>query len=101
MPGPRRPRRRGAARPPPQGGRQETRAPSPGLLKALHVGEGDHVERDAALATLEAMKMENEVRSPARGVVQRLAAAPGTKVESGGLIAGVVETAGGGGAAPR
>ena len=76
------------------GGRHEIRAPMPGLLKAFHVGEGDHVERDAALATLEAMKMENEVRSPARGVVQRLAAAPGTKVESGALIAVVVETAG-------
>ena len=73
------------------GGRHEVRAPMPGLLKAVHVREGDVVERNGALATLEAMKMENELRSPARAKVQRLAAAPGTKVESGALIAVLVD----------
>lgn len=72
-------------------GRHEVRAPMPGLLKAVHVAEGDVVERNAALATLEAMKMENELRAPARGRVQRLAATPGTKVESGSLIAVLVD----------
>jgi len=73
------------------GGRREIRAPMPGLLKAVHVAEGEVVERDAALATLEAMKMENELRAPARGRVQRLGAAAGTKVESGALIAVLVD----------
>jgi 3-methylcrotonyl-CoA carboxylase alpha subunit len=73
------------------GGRHEVRAPMPGLLKAVHVREGDVVERNGALATLEAMKMENELRSPARAKVQRLAAAPGTKVEGGALIAVLVD----------
>jgi 3-methylcrotonyl-CoA carboxylase alpha subunit len=68
------------------GGRREVRAPMPGLLKAVHVAEGDLVERNAALATLEAMKMENELRAPARGTVQRIAAAAGAKLESGALI---------------
>ncbi len=67
-------------------GHHEVRAPMPGLLKAVHVSEGDVVERGAALATLEAMKMENELRAPAAGRVRRVAAA-GTKVESGALIA--------------
>ncbi len=75
------------------GGRHEVRAPMPGLLKAVHVSEGDVVERDAALATLEAMKMENELRAPARGTVQRVAARAGTKVESGALIAVLVDDA--------
>jgi 3-methylcrotonyl-CoA carboxylase alpha subunit len=73
------------------GGRHEVRAPMPGLLKAVHVAQGDVVERGAALATLEAMKMENELRAPSRGRVQRLTAAPGTKVESGALIAVLID----------
>ncbi len=73
------------------GGRHEVRAPMPGLLKAVHVREGQVVERNAALATLEAMKMENELRAPARGKVQRIAAHAGAKVESGALIAVLVD----------
>jgi biotin carboxyl carrier protein len=73
------------------GGRHEIRTPMPGLLKSVYVAVGDVVERGAALATLEAMKMENELRAPGRGRVQRLGAAPGTKVESGALIAVLVD----------
>ncbi|MBI2324853.1 MAG: biotin/lipoyl-binding protein [Chloroflexi bacterium] len=73
------------------GGRHEIRAPMPGLLKAVHVREGDVVERNDALATLEAMKMENELRAPARSKVQRLAATAGAKIESGSLIAVLVD----------
>jgi len=73
------------------GGRHEVRAPMPGLLKAVHVAEGDLVERDAALVTLEAMKMENELRAPARGRVVKLAASAGTKVEGGAVLVVVAE----------
>jgi 3-methylcrotonyl-CoA carboxylase alpha subunit len=73
------------------GGRHELRAPMPGLLKAVHVAEGDLVERDAALVTLEAMKMENELRAPARGRVVKLAARAGTKVEGGAVLVVVAE----------
>ena len=74
------------------GGRHEVRAPMPGLLKAVHVAEGDVVERDAALVTLEAMKMENELRAPVRGQVVKLAARAGAKVEGGTVLAIVMET---------
>lgn len=70
-----------------RGGRHELRAPMPGLLKAVHVAEGDIVERDAPLMTLEAMKMENELLAPARGRVVRLAVGAGTKVEGGAMLA--------------
>lgn len=69
------------------GGRHEIRAPMPGLLKAVHVREGDRVEHNDAVATLEAMKMENELRAPARARVLKIAVAPGTKVEGGALLA--------------
>ncbi|MEO8632804.1 MAG: biotin/lipoyl-containing protein [Chloroflexota bacterium] len=70
-----------------RGGRHELRAPMPGLLKTLHVAEGDVVEAGAPLMTLEAMKMENELLAPARGRVVRLAVAAGTKVEGGAMLA--------------
>ena len=70
-----------------RGGRHELRAPMPGLLKTVHVAEGDLVERDAPLMTLEAMKMENELLAPARGRVVRLAVGAGTKVEGGAMLA--------------
>ncbi len=68
-------------------GRYELRAPMPGLLRAVHVKEGDVVERDAPLVTLEAMKMENELRAPVRGRVVKLTASVGAKVEGGAVLA--------------
>jgi biotin carboxyl carrier protein len=68
-------------------GRHEVRAPMPGLLRAVHVKEGDIVERDAPLMTLEAMKMENELRAPARSRVVKVTAAAGAKVEGGAVLA--------------
>jgi biotin carboxyl carrier protein len=67
-------------------GRHELRAPMPGLLRAVHVKEGDVVERDAPLITLEAMKMENELRAPARARVVKLSANAGSKVEGGTVL---------------
>ena len=69
-----------------RGGRHELRAPMPGLLKTVHVAEGDVVESGAPLMTLEAMKMENELLAPARGRVVRLAVGPGAKVEGGEML---------------
>src|SRR5207244_1795576 len=68
-------------------GRVELRAPMPGLLKTVHVNEGDTVERDAPIVTLEAMKMENELVAPIRGRVTKLNHRSGTKVEGGAVLA--------------
>jgi len=70
--------------------RVELRAPMPGLVKTVHVREGDTVEEGEAVLTLEAMKMENELRAPARARVERIAVAAGTKVEGGALLAVLV-----------
>jgi len=72
-------------------GRHELRAPMPGLLRAVHVKEGDIVERDAPLITLEAMKMENELRAPAHARVVKLAASAGAKVEGGAVLVVLAE----------
>ena len=67
-------------------GRVELRAPMPGLLKAVHVNEGDHVDANAPLATLEAMKMENELLAPSAGRIAKVRATAGTKVEAGAVL---------------
>ena len=72
-------------------GRHELRAPMPGLLRVVHVREGDIVEREAPIFTLEAMKMENELRAPARTRVVRLDARVGEKVEGGAILAILAE----------
>jgi biotin carboxyl carrier protein len=67
-------------------GRVELRAPMPGLLKAVHVKEGDRVDADAPLATLEAMKMENELLAPSAGRIAKVRATAGAKVEAGAVL---------------
>ncbi|CAH0135553.1 Acetyl-/propionyl-coenzyme A carboxylase alpha chain [Agrobacterium fabrum] len=51
--------------------------PMPGVITGISVGEGDEVEAGQALATVEAMKMENILRAEKRGRVVRVAAKPG------------------------
>jgi biotin carboxyl carrier protein len=62
---------------------QIVHAPMPGLLKQMLVSEGEIVEKGRSLCILEAMKMENEIKSPGRLVVKRLIAMPGAAVEKG------------------
>jgi propionyl-CoA carboxylase alpha chain len=45
-------------------------SPMPGKLVALHVAEGDKVEIGQPLAVVEAMKMENILRSAKAGTVK-------------------------------
>lgn len=58
-------------------------APMPGLVVRVHVAAGDRVEAGAPLVSVEAMKMENELRAVAAGTVRRVLVAPGTAVEKG------------------
>jgi propionyl-CoA carboxylase alpha chain len=44
--------------------------PMPGLVVSIAVGVGDEVQEGQALATVEAMKMENILRAERRGVVK-------------------------------
>jgi propionyl-CoA carboxylase alpha chain len=60
--------------------------PMPGLLVALHVGEGDSVEAGQPLATVEAMKMENILRAEKAGVVKGVNAAQGDSLAVDAVI---------------
>jgi len=49
----------------------------PGLVVSINVEEGDEVQEGQALATVEAMKMENVLRAEKKSVVAAIKAAPG------------------------
>ena len=61
-------------------------APMPGLVVRVDVSPGDVVQAGQALVVMEAMKMENELRSPSAGTVRAIYAAPGTAVEKGAVL---------------
>ncbi|MFQ5919428.1 MAG: biotin/lipoyl-containing protein [Thermoplasmata archaeon] len=70
-----------APRPVPEGAvATPVRAPMPGRVIALLVDEGARVQRGTPLLILEAMKMQNEIPSPADGEVQELLVVPGDAV---------------------
>lgn len=60
--------------------------PMPGLLVALHVGEGDKVEAGQPLAVVEAMKMENILRAEKAGVVKAVNARAGESLAVDAII---------------
>ena len=51
--------------------------PMPGLIVSIAVEEGEEVEDGQALATVEAMKMENILRAEKKGKVSKINARPG------------------------
>lgn len=65
------------------------RAPMPGRLAKIFVGEGDAVARGDRMAVVEAMKMEHILHAPADGIVKRLHHREGDQVELGAIIAEV------------
>lgn len=62
------------------------KAPMPGLMVRINVKAGDEVTAGQAVAAMEAMKMENELRAPAAGRVKAVHAAVGQAVEKGALL---------------
>lgn len=61
-------------------GRQVVQAPMPGVILKTYVKKGDSVKRGDPLCVLVAMKMENEIRSVADGVVKDVFVEDGMKV---------------------
>ncbi len=59
------------------------KAPMPGLVVRLEVQKGERVEKGQGLIVIEAMKMENEIRSPAAGTVADILVEARAPVEKG------------------
>ena len=59
----------------------DMKAPMPGRVVAILVKDHEPVKMGQGLLVLEAMKMENEIRAPRDGVVQKILVAVGDNVE--------------------
>jgi biotin carboxyl carrier protein len=70
-------------------GRQQIVAPMPGKVVRLLVNTGDQVEAGQGLVVVEAMKMQNEIRSTKKGKVERLLVKEGQAVNAGEVLAWV------------
>ncbi|PQA88960.1 acetyl/propionyl/methylcrotonyl-CoA carboxylase subunit alpha [Hyphococcus luteus] len=62
------------------GGDDVVKAPMAGLVTSLRVGPGDPVSKGTVLATIEAMKMEHQLKAPRDGVVADVFAKEGDQV---------------------
>ena len=67
-------------------GHAEVRAIIPGRVVGVMVGQGDVVEPGQPVLVVEAMKMQNELRSPRKGIVERVAVGEGQTIELGDLL---------------
>jgi biotin carboxyl carrier protein len=65
-------------------------APMPGKVVRVMVAVGDQVEAGAGIVVVEAMKMQNEMKTPKAGKVTALSAELGATVNAGDVLA-VVE----------
>lgn len=64
----------------------EVKAPMPGLILKIRKKVGEQVELGDSVIILEAMKMENDLKSPASGIIENIFVAEGSAVEKGTLL---------------
>lgn len=62
-------------------------APMPGKVVRVHVEAGESVEKGAGVVVVEAMKMQNELKSPRASVVVSVNVKPGDTVNAGDVLA--------------
>ena len=62
-------------------------APMPGKVVRVLVAEQQAVEAGQSILVVEAMKMQNEIKSPKKGTLQKIVAAEGANVNAGDVLA--------------
>jgi biotin carboxyl carrier protein len=70
-----------------ESGPKKLLAPMPGKVVRLLVAEKSEVEVGQGILVVEAMKMQNELKSPKKGTVQKLLASTGVSVNAGEVLA--------------
>jgi biotin carboxyl carrier protein len=67
-------------------GAKKVIAPMPGKVVRVLVKDHDAVEAGQAVVVVEAMKMQNELKSPKQGVIQKVLVAEGASVNPGDVL---------------
>ena len=67
-------------------GKTYVKSPMPGLVLRIDVKLGDTVAEGSPLFVLEAMKMENEIKSEIEGTIKEIKVEEGNSVEKGAVI---------------
>src|SRR5687768_3160920 len=74
----------------PETGEITVKAPMPGLVVAIPVEVGQEVTAGQTVIILESMKMENELKAPRGGRIERINCAPRESVEQGKALIVIV-----------
>jgi len=78
---------RGRARAVDDHGPRKLTAPMPGKIVRVLAKQGQVVEEGAGVLVVEAMKMQNEIKSPKKGTIQKILASEGAPVNAGDVLA--------------
>src|SRR5271169_5925560 len=70
-----------------EAGPQKITAPMPGKIVRILVQEKEEVKAGQGIVVMEAMKMQNEMKSPKDGRVQKILTAEGSTVNAGDTLA--------------
>ena len=62
------------------------KSPMPGMVLKIKKNAGDEVAQGESIMTLEAMKMENDIKSPFSGVIKDIYVGEGSTVEKGAKL---------------
>lgn len=65
---------------------KDIKAPMPGLVLDIKVASGDEVKKDEPIIVLEAMKMENVLKSPTDGKIKAVGVSKGATVEKNEVL---------------
>jgi len=68
-------------------GPRKLTAPMPGKIVRVMVNPGDEIEAGAGVMVVEAMKMQNEIKSPKKGTIQKILVTEGAAVNAGDVLA--------------
>lgn len=68
-------------------GPRKLTAPMPGKIVRVLLSEGADVEAGTGVLVMEAMKMQNEVKSPKKGTIQKIVVSVGAAVNAGDVLA--------------
>src|SRR5258708_29887802 len=78
---------RGRSRAADHQGPKKITAPMPGKVVGILVHGGDEVEAGGGIVVVEAMKMQNEIKSPKKGTAQKILVTEGAAVNAGDVLA--------------